>query len=485
MLEQDILPTVFEKNSKIGGVWPSSVGNTWKGMQTNVTRYMCCFSDFPLRNASNDLFPFADEMCEYLQEYADHFKVTPHIQVNSIVTYVTQIDNEKWLVKWQSTTTGDNNEQVFDFVVLASGMYTTPYVPTIDGQTDYNGKMIHSKHYNSLKSQDLKGKTILTVGASYSATEISSDLVQSGAHVVNLFRKPYWVFSKVCSFDPSNSQLRLPFDYALCSRRDTYSLPKFKSIEEENLFKNNFFASLCKDQNNLDQTDLHIDPNSTDCPNESISNNYIELVKQQRIVPKKGEIRKFLKNGVELVDGTFIQVDGVVWCTGYNVNLDFVDRKILDQLEYDPSDRIQPLVLYWATFRPEIKNIAFVGMLKEPIYTVDELQGRWASLVFSGKKCLPDQSVITKHLDETRKIKQMKTKPQALDANYTLYSDELAKEIGLLPDFERIKDEDPELYKMMWDGLPVSAQYRYNENKEFAIQITKEAYQIRRDFLEI
>jgi dimethylaniline monooxygenase (N-oxide forming) len=483
MLEQDLMPTVFEINSKLGGVWASNIGNTWTEMQTNLSKYSCCFSDFPLRNASNNLFPYAHEMHEYLQEYADHFKVMPHVKVNSKVIFITQIEDDRWLVRWQHTLTGENMEEMFDFVVLASGMYTTPNVPIIDGQADFKGKVIHSKDYNSLKRHDIKGKTILTVGAAYSGSEISSDLAQSGANIINLFSQPYWVFSKICAFDPANLSLRLPIDFALFNRRAAYSLPNFEDIQDEYVFKNTYYNSVLTEQNKLPHTDLHIDPKCKDSLNMAISNDYIDLIKQNRIIPKKGKIKRFHNDGIELMDGTRIQIDVVVWCTGYSVNLDFVDRKVLNQLEYEANDRLQPLILYRATFRPELSNIAFVGLLKAPLYTVDELQGRWASLVFSGKLGLPDLAKMKRYLEKTRSIRFMKCKPQALNQNFTLYSDDMAREIGLLPNFEKIKDEDPELYKMLWEGVPVSALYLYNQNKDLAIQITKEAYQIRQSYL--
>jgi dimethylaniline monooxygenase (N-oxide forming) len=483
MLEQNLRPTVFDANAKLGGVWRSTVGNTWNNMQTNLSKYSCCFSDFPVRNPSNSLFPYAHEMCEYLEQYADHFEVTPHIQVNSVVTYLTQLEDERWLVKWKNTITCETYEQIFDFVVVASGMYTTPSFPVIDGQLDFKGQVIHSKDYNSIKCMDLEDKTVVVVGAAYSGSEISSDLTATGARVINLFSQPYWVFKKVCSFDPTNLELKLPIDFGLFSRQASHSIPNFESIEEDRIFKNRFYDAVLKEQNQLTQRDLHIDPNCPEALNMAISNDYIDLVKQNRIVPKKGKIKKFYKHGVELVDGSVLQADVVVWCTGYSVDLGFVESKILKQLEYEANDRLQPLILYRATFRPELKHIAFVGLLKAPLYTVDELQGRWASLVFSGKLRLPSESATSKYLDETRSIRGRKLKPQALNQNFTRYSDEMAKEIGVLPDLEEIKRENPELYRMMWHGLPVSAQYRYNDNKELAIQITKEAFEVRESFL--
>jgi dimethylaniline monooxygenase (N-oxide forming) len=483
MIEQGIHPVVFEKNDKIGGVWRSGVGNTWSSMQTNITKYWVCFSDYPVINASNSIFPYAHEMCQYLENYARHFKVTPHVRVDSKVIFVTQLDDERWLVRWKNTKTGKSDEQVFDFVVLSSGMYTTPNLPQYDGDSEFTGKIVHSKDYYLLKKENPIG-TIMTVGISYSGCEISSDLAASNATVINVFKRPFWIFPKFLPIDLPNSSARLPTDFIMLTRQNTYSTPKFTTIEEENAYRNKYCATICTEQKSLPQTALHIAPDSTDPPNEALSNNYLNFVKNNRIIPTRGEIKCFNKDSVQLVDGRNFKCDAVVFCTGYSLQLDFIDKKILEKLEYDPNDRLQPLILHRATFRPGLKNIAFVGMFKEPVFIVDELQSRWASLVFSEKLNLPDVDIMEKNLEEARKKRFLKVKPQALDADYTLFTDELAKEINALPDFERIKEEDPDLYKMMWEGLPVPAHYRYNDDKELAIRATKEAYRVRTDFLK-
>jgi dimethylaniline monooxygenase (N-oxide forming) len=484
MLEQNLLPTVFEKNSKIGGIWRMDSGNVWQGMQTNVSKYSCSFSDFPFVNSSKNLFPYASEMCKYLEDYANFFGVTPCLKVNSTVTFVSQLVDDRWLIKWKDSITGEESERVFDFVALSSGMYTTPNIPECDGLVDFRGLVIHSKSYNTLKSQDLAGKKAVIVGASFSGAEISADLALAGLEVTNLFTNPYWILTKVCKYDKSNLDARLPVDFAFRSRRSAYSHPKFESIEDENIYLNNYYSVVFNEQNELPQADLHIDPQSSKTPHVTISDRYMELVKQNRIIAKKGKISRFSEKSVELVDGTVIDADIVIWCTGYAVNLDFMDAEILKKLEYDPTDGLQPLILYKATFRPQLKNIAFVGMLKEPIYAVDELQGRWASLVFSKKLELPDQDTMDKYLNDTRRIRFMKLKPQALDENFTLYSDEMAKEIGVFPNFEEIKQEDPEFFKMIWEGVPSTAIYRYKENKEQTIRIVREAFEIREQYLK-
>lgn len=45
-LANGLAPTVFEKNSQIGGIWNQEYGYTWDSMITNFSYFRCMFSDF-------------------------------------------------------------------------------------------------------------------------------------------------------------------------------------------------------------------------------------------------------------------------------------------------------------------------------------------------------------------------------------------------------------------------------------------------------
>ncbi|TPX08033.1 uncharacterized protein E0L32_010233 [Thyridium curvatum] len=82
-----------------------------------------------------------------------------------------------WWVEW------------FDAVVVASGHYSVPYFPSIDGLAElaekHPGSVIHSKHFRG--SEAYVGKKVVVVGASVSAADIAYDLAttaQSPVHAV-------------------------------------------------------------------------------------------------------------------------------------------------------------------------------------------------------------------------------------------------------------------------------------------------------------
>ncbi|KAJ7433059.1 FAD/NAD-P-binding domain-containing protein [Mycena galericulata] len=84
--------------------------------------------------------------------------------------------------------------ETFDAVVLATGPYTAPHVPDIDGLVDWS-KAMEGAQYSVYHSQVYRhperyaGKTVLIVGASVSASEIARDL-GSFAHRIIASTRP-------------------------------------------------------------------------------------------------------------------------------------------------------------------------------------------------------------------------------------------------------------------------------------------------------
>jgi hypothetical protein len=50
----------------------------------------------------------------------------------------------------------------------------------------------------------------------------------------------------------------------------------------------------------------------------------------------------------------------VIFCTGFDVNITYFEKEVLDLLEYDKKDYKFPYLLYKCTFHPELENMAMV-----------------------------------------------------------------------------------------------------------------------------
>ena len=67
----------------------------------------------------------------------------------------------------------------FDFVVIATGHFSTPNTPSFPGLETFNGRVLHAHDFRD--ALEFKGQDILIIGTSYSAEDIGSQCYKYGA----------------------------------------------------------------------------------------------------------------------------------------------------------------------------------------------------------------------------------------------------------------------------------------------------------------
>lgn len=133
----------------------------------------------------------------------------------------------------------------------------------------------------------------------------------------------------------------------------------------------------------------------TEPPYVAISDNYLGVLRSGRIHIQPGRLVEMQGKTAVLEDGTRVNdIDSVILCTGYDTDLGFLDPAVQEQIGYDPTDRLSPLLLYKGVFPPPggLPGLAFVGMYRGPYFGVMELMAVWmngcrCSVV--GLACLP------------------------------------------------------------------------------------------------
>ena len=92
-------------------------------------------------------------MCQYLKDYADHFHLKEHIELNSPVKSILRNDKTG---KWQVTieTNGTPSTREFDKVVVSNGLVRRPIAPVFDDkhemQTEaFAGTILSGRDYKS------------------------------------------------------------------------------------------------------------------------------------------------------------------------------------------------------------------------------------------------------------------------------------------------------------------------------------------------
>jgi hypothetical protein len=136
---------------------------------------------------------------------------------------------------------------------------------------------------------------------------------------------------------------------------------------------------------------------------------------------------------VRFTDGSAEDFDGIVFGTGYHLDLSFLSDDLRRILDVDA----QHIDLCNFTFHPELRGLAFVGLYEQigPYYPVLELQARWIAYTMSGAIAGPSKENLEAGVAAYR---ARRGTPQIVftDTMATLF----ARAAGVEPELERWPD---------------------------------------------
>ncbi|MED6194352.1 hypothetical protein PIB30_027740 [Stylosanthes scabra] len=151
------------------------------------------FTDFPFMvKKGRDMrrFPSHTELLDYLKDFCEWFGLREMIRFNTMVEYVGMLDYDgvcsnnndlKWVVRSIDKKSEKVVQQVFDAVVVASGHYSHPRLPSLKGMDTWNRKQMHSHIYRS--PEPFRNEIVVVVGTSASGQDISLELLKVAKEV--------------------------------------------------------------------------------------------------------------------------------------------------------------------------------------------------------------------------------------------------------------------------------------------------------------
>ncbi|KAL9094388.1 MAG: hypothetical protein Q9165_003238 [Trypethelium subeluteriae] len=144
-------------------------------LESNIPKELMQYPDYPF-NHDLELFPERKEVLNYLEDYAQD--VRHLIRFQTQVLDVRKLSNDRWTVKSRELRSGQETDEQYDAVLVASGHFNVPYVPAIDGLEEWHKRhpesLSHSKFYR--RPDDYKGKKVIVVGNSASGLDIGSQI---------------------------------------------------------------------------------------------------------------------------------------------------------------------------------------------------------------------------------------------------------------------------------------------------------------------
>lgn len=378
MLEAGFDVTLYELGSHVGGMWVYQNDNgrssAYRTLHINTARDLTNFSDFRF-DESVPPFPSHWDMAKYLKDYADHFDVTRRIKFNTKVVHVGPAETysdakPRWVIK---TEQGETFEH--DTVIVSTGHLTKPLeVPAFrDG---FKGEYLHSHHYK--EPGQFVGKRVCVVGVGNSALDIASDLAITSPNVTLVARSSALIIPKLVFGKPFWDAIKpfyRPWVPAWVRAKALRSLVYMVQGDMQELG----FPATSKR--------VHATSNA----------NIVNHIKYRRVLVRQG-IESIDGTRITFVDGHSAEFDTLIAATGYLIDLDFMDKRVVDITEDNGLD------LYMRIVPPDWRGLYFLAFFNSDtaLNWITEGQIRWLREFETGRAASPSKPDMKAEI-ETRK----------------------------------------------------------------------------------
>src|SRR5882672_3053231 len=188
----------FEKQSDWGGLWNYTWrtgldehgepvhGSMYRYLWSNGPKECLEFADYTFEEhfgKAISSYPPRAVLWDYIKGRVEKSKVRKWVRFNTPVRMVTyDKKSKKFTVTAHDRVKDRMYSETFDYVVVASGHFSTPNVPYFEGLAGFNGRVLHSHDFRD--ALEFKDKDILVIGRSYSAEDIGSQCWKYGARSI-------------------------------------------------------------------------------------------------------------------------------------------------------------------------------------------------------------------------------------------------------------------------------------------------------------
>lgn len=411
----------IEASDGVGGMW--RFGNpfssaAYRSLHINTSKKALEYYDFPMPEGTPD-FPHHTHLSQYFDDYVDHFKVRDHILFNTMVEHAERRDDGVWEI---TLNTGEVRE--YDALVVANGHHWNPKWPEPHYPGTFAGKEMHSHDYvDAHHPVSFVDKSVLVVGMGSSAMDIACELGQPGIakKVFLSARRGVYILPKYIHGKTFDADDRHPAQPATKRQKllNKFVLPA--------LARNSMARRIDESVGNPANYGL---PKPEYHPAEAqpaISHEIFIRIGSGDVVPK-AKIKNLEGYHVEFGDGSFEQVDIIIYCTGYKISFPFFDKYFLD------ADEDNDIALYKRIADPRYDNLFFQGLVQPwcGMMPLANEQAKWMARYIAGEYYPPSREVKmleAKQIQEGGKASFSPSSHHAMEVVCQPYCDDLRDEM--------------------------------------------------------
>lgn len=256
---------ILDGQEKAGGAWQ----HTWDSLQLFSPANHSSIAGWMMPETASE-YPTKQETIDYLTQYEQRYQLPIQRAVQ-----VLKVTKKGDLFELE-TSKGVFNTKA---LVSATGTWQKPYIPSYKDQNLFEGVQIHSAQYRS--PQSFLDKKVMIVGGGNSAAQILAEVSKTAAQTT-------WITLKEPEYLPDDVDGRYLFEH----------YTKLYQAQKE----------------------------GRDLPKLSLGNivmiNTVKEARERNVLHALPPFEGFDEDGVYWENGSRIDLDAVIWCTGFKPALD-------------------------------------------------------------------------------------------------------------------------------------------------------------------
>jgi cation diffusion facilitator CzcD-associated flavoprotein CzcO len=315
---------ILERASEVGGTWRD---NTYPGCACDVASDLYSLSFSP-NSGWTRTYGRQPEILSYLKGVAAELNLGEKIHFNcELLNAQWQDERQLWHI---TTSKGDYYARA---LITGTGPFGSPKIPELQGQSDFKGHSFHSLKWDH--EYDFKGKRVAVIGTGATATQIVPELQKTASELYVFQRTPTWILPRFDSPTGSTKKKlyqRFPFvqkcvrNAWYCAYEGIIGLPQyvhpvflkgFESVGRWHL------------RRSIKSPELRekLEPDFRfNCKRTLLSDTYYPTLEKRNVHLVTDRLETFLENGIRIEGGREVDVDVVVYATGFEVPNDQYKR---------------------------------------------------------------------------------------------------------------------------------------------------------------
>ena len=402
----------FEIGSGVGGNWrydnDNGVSSAYRSLHINTSRAAMEYAAYPMPESYPD-YPSHWQVAAYFDDFVDHFGLRDAITFRTEVTRVTPAEGGGWDVTTRPRDDARSAQtRHYDHVLVANGHHWDPRwpEPSFPGSESFPGVQLHAHYYRT--PEVLQDQRVVVLGIGNSATDIA---VESSRHARTTYlamRRGAWVIPKYLFGMPTDHLTDSPL------ARGPVRLQKLGMRAMLRLAVGKM-TDYGLPQPDHDVLEAH----------PTVSDELLGRLGHGDITVKP-TISRFEGSTVVFDDGSRVEADVVVYCTGYKITFPFLDDTVVGAED-------NHIDLYRRVVPPDRPGLYFIGLVQPlgAVMPLAEAQAHWVADLVTGRVALPPRAEMRAQIaayDEALRKRFVASKRHTIEVDFHAYRAELEKE---------------------------------------------------------